>query len=188
MKPARPKIIIPKPAQNGRIWFHQKTNWLQIGIGLLVLIAGSLVYLTDRPPGQTYFVHESRFDISLHDAIPNLFGPIGNVLPDFSHVFAFILITSGILSAGKTGCMVLTTFWLLADILFEFSQKFGYAAANWIPAWFESIPFLENTSAYMRNGTFDWLDVAAILTGAVCAYFTVINTGKGKKIYDADSI
>jgi hypothetical protein len=161
--------------------FCKKTNWLQIWIGLLALVVGSLVYITDRPPGQTHFIHESRFDISLYDKLPNLFGAIGNILPDFSHVFAFILITAGILSTDKTGCMVMTVFWFLADILFEFGQKFGTAAASLAPPWFESIPFLKNTPTYFKHGTFDWLDTAAILAGAVCAYFIMIKTMKGKE-------
>jgi hypothetical protein len=162
--------------------FHQEPNWLQISIGLLVLSIGSLVYLVDRPPGQTYFIYESRFDISLYNTFPNFFGTIGNILPDFSHVFAFILITAGILSTGKTGCLVMTIFWFLMDILFEFGQKFGPAAADLVPAWFESIPFLENTSVYFKNGTFDWLDTAAIIAGSVCAYFILIKTMKGKEV------
>ena len=163
-------------------FFQQETNWLQIVIGLLVLIIGSLVYIVDRPPGLTYFVYESRFDISLYNMLPNLFGTIGNILPDFSHVFAFILISAGILSAGKTGCMVMTIFWFFTDILFEFGQKFGSAAADLVPVWFESIPFLGNTSGYFKNGTFDWLDTAAILAGSVCAYFVLIKTMKGKEV------
>jgi len=162
--------------------FQQKTNWLQIFIGLLVLILGSLVYLVDRPPGQTYFIYESSFDISLYNTFPNLFGTIGNILPDFSHVFAFILITAGILSTNKTGCVVLTVFWFFTDILFEFGQKFGPAAADLVPAWFESIPFLKNTSVYFQNGTFDWLDMTAISAGSLCAYFVLIKTMKGKEI------
>jgi len=161
--------------------FQQETNWLQIFIGLLVLATGSLVYLVDRPPGQTHFVYESHVDISLYDSLPNLFGTIGNIFPDFSHVFAFILITAGILSTNKTGCLVLTVFWFFTDILFEFGQKFGPAAADLVPAWFESIPFLKNTSVYFKNGTFDWLDTAAIIAGSVCAYFILIKTMKGKK-------
>ncbi len=161
--------------------FQRETNWLQIFIGLLVLIIGSLVYIVDRPPGQTYFVYESRFDISLYNTLPNLFGTIGNILPDFSHVFAFILITAGILSTEKTGCMLMTIFWFLTDILFEFGQKFGPDAADQAPVWFEYIPFLENTSFYFKNGTFDWLDTAAILAGSVSAYFVLIKTMKGKE-------
>lgn len=166
-------------------FFQQETNWLQIGIGLLALIIGALVYIVDRPPGQTYFVYESGLDISLYKTIPNLFGAIGNVLPEFSHVFAFILITSGILSAGKTGTMVMTFFWFLTDILFEFGQKFGSAAADLTPIWFESIPYLDNTSVYFKNGTFDWLDMAAIIAGSVCAYFVLIKTMKGNRFHDA---
>jgi len=162
--------------------FQQETNWLRIFIGLLVLIIGSLVYLVDRPPERTYFVYESSFDISLYNSLPNLFGTIGNILPDFSHVFAFILITAGILSTDKTGCVILTIFWFFTDILFEFGQKFGPAAADLVPAWFESIPFLRNTSVYFKNGTFDWLDTAAILAGSVCAYCVLIKTMKGKEI------
>jgi len=182
MKPYRFKGTLSSGGRQKMKLFQQETNWLQIFIGLLVLIIGSLVYIVDRPPGQTYFIYESRVGISLYNTLPNLFGGIGNILPDFSHVFAFILITAGILSAKKTGCMVMTIFWFLTEILFEFGQKFGPAAADLVPVWFESIPFLGNTSVYFKNGTFDWLDTAAILAGSACAYFVLIKTMKGKEV------
>ena len=63
-------------------------NRLQVLIGLTILLLGSLVYVVDRPPGQTYFVDSSPISISLYDILPNLFGLVGNIMPAFIHVFS----------------------------------------------------------------------------------------------------
>lgn len=153
--------------------FQQKINTPPIITGLLVLFSGSLVYIVDRPPEQTYFVDNSILKISFYQTLPNLFGTLGNSLPDFTHVFAFIMITAGLVSCSSKGYILISLLWLITDSLFEIGQKFSTTAIEMIPGWFHSIPFLKNTSCFFQNGTFDWLDLAAILTGSVSACFTI---------------
>jgi hypothetical protein len=153
-------------------------NGVQILIGLGGLTIGTLVYLIDRPPEATYFIHFSRIKVSLYGILPNLFGVIGNSLPDFLHVFSFILLTAGLLSLGKRGSLVICLGWFSIDFVFELFQKFNALPLKIIPKWFNDIPFLENTENYFTQGTFDFLDLIAIALGTVTAYFVLLATNK----------
>ena len=152
----------------------------QILIGVLVLLLGSFIYLIDRPPEQTYFVHSSPVNISLFNTLPNVFGFIGGSLPECVHVFSFILITAGLLSCNKRGYLIICLSWFVIDAAFEIGQRFPARALKIIPDWFTGIPFLENTESYFLHGTFDFIDLAAIAFGAVIAYVVVIATNKGR--------
>lgn len=154
-------------------------NKTQIFIGTVTLILGSLVYLVDRPPEQTYFLYFSNVEISLHSTLPNLFGFLGNLLPAFAHAFSFILITAGIIGCGKRGYLTVCLSWLIVDWTFELGQKYSDLAVELIPGWFAGIPILEATSGYFRVGTFDVLDMAAVLLGAGAAYFVLMKTNSG---------
>jgi hypothetical protein len=151
-------------------------NRLQIIIGIAVLLFGTLVYLIDRPPEQTYFVYLSPINLSLYNKLPKFFGTIGNSLPTFVHVFAFILLTAGLTSCKKNGYITICMGWFLVDIAFEIGQKFSSWSTNIVPAWFEGIPFLENTKNYFTHGTFDFYDIVSIALGAVTAYFVLLKT------------
>lgn len=153
-------------------------NSLQVLIGLGGLLLGTLVYLVDRPPDQTYFLYSSSINISLHDTLPNLFGIIGNSLPEFMHVFSFILITAGLIFCNKRGYLIICLSWFLVDSAFELGQKFNTWSSRIIPDWFTGIPFLENTENYFLQGTFDLIDLAAIAFGTVVAYFVLSTTIK----------
>ena len=156
-------------------------NGVQLLIGLGGLSLGTLVYLIDRPPEATYFIHFSRIKVSLYGILPNVFGAIGNSLPDFLHVFSFILLTAGLLSWQKRGSIVICLGWFSIDFIFELFQKFNTLPLRIIPEWFKGIPFLENTENYFTQGTFDLLDLIAISLGTVTAYFVLLATNKGKK-------
>ncbi|MFH1934581.1 MAG: hypothetical protein ABIN18_23790 [Pseudomonadota bacterium] len=151
-------------------------NKLQVLIGLAGLGLGSLVYIIDRPPDYTYFVYSNSIKINLHNTLPNIFGLVGNSLPAFIHVFAFILITAGFLGCRKRGAIIICLSWLLVDCAFELGQKFNMWSSKIIPDWFIGIPFLENSKHYFLFGTFDFFDLAAITIGAVIAYFVLIVT------------
>jgi len=155
-------------------------NGAQILIGLGGLLVGILVYLIDRPPEATYFLHFSRIKVSLYGILPNVFGAIGNSLPDFFHVFSFIMLTAGFLSWGKKGNLLICLGWFSIDLIFELFQKFNALPLKIIPTWFKGIPFLENTENYFRQGTFDLLDLLAIALGAMAAYFVLLATNKGE--------
>jgi len=157
-------------------------NIPQILIGLSALLLGTLVYVVDRPPVQTYFVHKSFVNISLHNTLPNLFGFIGYSLPSFIHVFSFILITAGLLHCQKRGCIIICVCWSLVDCAFELGQEFNSLLLKLIPNWFEGIPFLENTENYFFYGTFDFIDLVAITIGTTIAYFVLIATNKSERM------
>ena len=161
--------------------FCHKINIRQILIGVVGLLIGTLVYLVDRPPDQTYFVYNTPFNISLFKALPNLFGHIGNSLPSFIHVFSFILLTAGIISCRKKGFLIICLGWFLVDCAFELGQKFISLFLKIIPSWFAGIPFLENTKNYFLYGTFDYIDLAAIIIGTLMAYFVLISTKKNER-------
>jgi hypothetical protein len=166
-----------------RITALNKINWVQILIGVVVLVVGSLIYLIDRPPDQTYFVYSSPINISLSNTISNLFGSIaiGNSLPEFIHVFSFILITAGLIFCNKRGYLIICLAWFLVDSAFEVGQKFTTWPSRIIPDWFAGIPFLENTENYFLHGAFDFTDLAAIAFGTVIAYFVLLITNKRKR-------
>lgn len=153
-------------------------NIFQILIGIFALLLGSLVYLIDRPPDQTYFVFESPVDLSFHETLPNLFGLMGNYLPDFIHVFSFILITAGIISSRKKGYVFICVGWFLIDCAFELGQKYHNISLKIIPDWFDHVPFLENTKNFFLKGTFDIFDMAAISLGTLAAYGVLLLTMK----------
>ena len=76
-------------------------NWVQISIGVVVLAVGSLIYLIDRSPDQTYFVYTISTCMSLHHAVPILFAPLGRNLPAFIHCFPFHCLQQGYYRAER---------------------------------------------------------------------------------------
>ena len=153
-----------------------KTNNFQILLGVVALLLGSLVYLIDRPPDQTYFVYSAPVSINLYNIFPVIFGDIGNSLPAFIHVFSFSLITAGLFSCRKRACVIVCLSWLFLDLAFELGQKYSALPLKIIPGWFDKIPFLENSADYFRCGTFDMLDIAAIAIGGVAAFLVLTIT------------
>jgi hypothetical protein len=145
-------------------------------IGFLVLIIGLLVYLIDRAPNETYFVYYISTWFSLHNIFPNIFGAVGKNLPAFIHVFSFALITAGLLSCQRKGCLVICSSWFIIDCAFELGQRFSIWSSSIIPDWFAGVPFLENSKNYFLLGTFDFLDLVAIAIGSVTAYLILLVT------------
>ena len=152
-------------------------------IGLVTLLFGSLVYVVDRPPSETYFIYSSSISISLYDSFPNIFKFIGNSLPSFIHVFSFILITAGLLHCQKRGYLLICACWFLIDIIFELGQKFNSFFSTIVPNWFSDILFLENCKAYFLLGTYDFNDLAAIAFGSFLAYFILSITIKRRPLW-----
>lgn len=141
----------------------------QILLGVIALGFGVLLYLFDRPPSQVYFIPA---EISLYQGSTSLFGGIGNHLPTFLHVFAFALITSGVLACERRGALWVCVFWFVVDALFEVGQHPAVAAriVSVIPSWFAKVPLLENAASYFERGSFDIFDLLSIFLGALAAY------------------
>lgn len=151
---------------------------LYILLGAIGLSVGTLVYLLDRDPEHIYFIYKHGIDFSLYHALPNLFGPLGNSLPTFIHVFSFILLTAAIISCGKRGHLVICLCWVFVDLLFELGQKFKTWSVMMIPDWFSTIPYLENSRNYFLYGSFDLNDIGSIILGAILAYILLLTTTK----------
>lgn len=158
-----------------------RINGVQVSLGIGALVLGTLVYLISRAPDQTYFVFKSPIDVSLFNYLPDFFGPVGNILPSFTHAFSFIVITAGILSCRQTGCLVICLSWCLVDCAFELGQRFNAWCSMIIPDWFRNVPILENTENYFLQGTFDFADLAAVGLGTATAYFVLLVTTKRSK-------
>lgn len=153
-------------------YMQYKIDWKQILIGGLALGVGIALYVLDRSPAQTYFV---PYAISLFSTTPSVFGRLGNYLPTFLHVFAFCLITSGILSYRKRRVLIVCLFWLFIDGAFEIGQhpSVSEIIIPMIPSLFFDIPVLDNTANYFAQGQFDPIDLISILLGTVCAYLLI---------------
>jgi hypothetical protein len=148
----------------------------RIVIGLAALGIGLLVYLIDRRPDQTYFLLRLGMAHGVRESAPPVFGLLGQNLPAFLHVFAFILITGGILGCGIKGSMLVAVGWFLTDAAFELGQRFPATAELLIPGWFDTLPVLESSRTFFRAGTFDPVDLIAIATGALAAYGLLLMT------------
>lgn len=150
-----------------------------LGIGALGV--GVLIYVFDRQPEFIYFLPGW---LSLNSHLGSLFGSIGNHLPTFLHVYAFILLTVVAASPSISKLIPVCLAWFTLDSLFEVAQI--DAIAQWLaihtPAWFADIPFLENTTRYFLLGTFDVIDLLSIAAGTITAYITVsVLTRRGSK-------
>jgi hypothetical protein len=146
------------------------TQLVAAGIALSVGVA---VYLLDRQTDSVYFL--ARW-IAPAEETYSSFGVLGNHLPTFVHVYAFILLTAVLAAASRAHAIAICLLWLGIDSLFEFAQMpvIARRIAGSIPDWFSGIPFLENTSAYFLAGTFDLLDLCSIAAGALAAYVTIV--------------
>jgi hypothetical protein len=134
---------------------------------------GVLVYVFDRQAEFVYFLPDW---LSLHTQAGSIFGSIGDYLPTFIHVYAFILLTVIVAVPAITKLIPVCLAWFTLDTLFEVAQI--DAIARWIamhtPSWFNGIPFLENTADYFLMGTFHAYDLASIAMGTLAAYLTVV--------------
>ena len=149
----------------------RQSELFAIAFGALSI--GVLVYVLDR---QAEFVYFLPGWLSLHTQVGSVFGSIGDYLPTFIHVYAFILLTVVVAVPAITKLIPVCLAWLIVDTLFEVAQI--EAIAQWLaghtPGWFSGIPFLENTTDYFLMGTFDALDLLSITAGTLAAYLTVI--------------
>lgn len=154
--------------------FRRELDWNLIAIALIALSIGIALYLIDRPASHIYFIPASL--VHHHRDGGLLFGTFGYYLPTFVHVFAFCLLTAGIIGKNRKYALFICLFWLFIDGIFEIAQYPAIARliADYIPAWFDGIPFLENTKNYFLQGRFDVWDMASIITGAVLAYLLIL--------------
>lgn len=156
------------------ISIHQPVK-IQTAAAVTALFIGVFVYSLDRQPESVYFMSSW---MALGDNMNPFFGTIGEQLPTFVHVYAFILLTMAVVSPSRKYVLPICIFWLIIDSLFELAQitVIAHWIARHVPEWFHGIPFLENTTAYFLGGTFDVLDLCSIAAGTLAAYLTIVST------------
>lgn len=160
------------------------SNRTQILLGIIALCVGSFVYIVDRSPDRTYFVYSISNRLSLHNILPSIFGPAGRNLPSFIHVLSFSLITAGLLSCKKRGCLIVCAAWLISDSIFELGQKFNASFSELNPDFLSGIPILENIRGFFLKGVFDVYDLAAMVLGAATAYAILLITMERRLHHD----
>lgn len=158
----------------------RKPSVIYVLIAAVALSVGLLVYLLDRRPEHSYFLSHG---FTFADAPHAWFGVMGNYLPAFLHVYAFILLTVAVAGFSNARLIRIGGAWFVIASLFELGQHPAVSPliAASLPAWFAHIPLLDNTAAYFLMGTFDPLDFLAIVLGIVAAGLTVVLVGYGVK-------
>lgn len=137
-------------------------------IAVTAFIAGMFVYVFDRPAATVYLLPNALSFAGRHHPV---FGALGGHLPEFVHVYAFILLTVAI-SSWPARVLPICGFWWAVDSLFEIGQHPAIAPtiAAALPNWFRGIPILDHTASYFLRGTFDPGDLVSIILGTVVAY------------------
>jgi len=137
-----------------------------VSVAMSALLAGLLLYLTDRPAGSAWLV----------PTVPRLqatisLGSAGLWLPSFVHSFGFSLLTAVVLPACASWRYGACLGWFVVNAAFELGQLPRVAA------WFadstdQARGHSQLTQAlirYFMQGSFGIDDLAAAAAGALCA-------------------
>ncbi len=143
-------------------------NKTQIIAGIIILFSGTFVYVTDRPTESTLFMNTFLSKFSFYNKMPSVFGVYGNNFPALTHVLSFSLLTAGFAGAKKTNYKAICFFWFFVNCIFELGQKYSSFASKLIPA--------KSIQGFFINGTFDYLDILAFISGGIIAYTFLIFT------------
>ncbi|MCW9013687.1 MAG: hypothetical protein OQL06_07875 [Gammaproteobacteria bacterium] len=92
-------------------------------------------------------------------------------IPSFLHIYAFILLSTAVISANIITLRLICIFWLVVELLFEIGQQPSMTDSiiDILPDWFNHA-----IANYFIYGHFDMLDVSALILGVIAAYFTVV--------------
>lgn len=159
---------------------------IQILISFGALLVGLIIYVLYRPLNSSYLgiiIHQLTdippIQIAIHDII-------GGCLPDFLHPFAFALLCMALFqNANQQQRGWICLFWLYVNILFEVGQFYGEYLSRFIIENFHFMPFSKIFSAYFIGGTYDVIDIFAIMLGILSAFFVgEITNNIGGKEYE----
>ena len=157
-----------------------RINKKQLLLGILFLLAGTMVYLVDRPIGSTYFLYKYRSIQIFFHQMPTLYGKLGMFAPEFFHPLAFSLISMSLISSRKSKVMI-CFIWFSIDSIFELGQKFGIELAENLPKWCVTVPTIKGFIDFFVYGTFDFYDLVAIGLGSLTAFLILeLESKKGE--------
>ena len=160
-------IRLTSEAPRTRLFSDDRTS-LQVILGLVVLLVGTLVYVLDRSPAQVPLLSA----ISLFGELPPIFGAIGHSLPTFAHVFAFAVLSTVILGNSRKMALWICAGWFAVDAAFEVGQHplIWERISSVMPGGESQLTVLNSVKNYFVLGTFDAWDLVSIALGAWFAY------------------
>lgn len=138
----------------------------------MLLLFGLLFYLTIRDTDSVYgWPASAYFALGSSDNWSAWTG----ALPSFLHVIAMALMTYAVTGMGKSHALLAASCWVIVDSLFEIAQHEALSSRliNWIPDWFDVTPLLDNLRPHLQRGTFDPIDLIAIISGGMVAWYAV---------------
>ena len=152
--------------------FQSTLDSRQLVTGLGFLIIGALLYILCRPADST---HLGRLLAGIPVCLPfkiHLYKPMAGVLPDYIHPLSFALLTLALLpKAGRVVRTAVCLFWLTIDLMFEIGQRFLFLTKAFLSSVLPEGSLLNLLTGYFDSGTFDHLDILAIILGSITAFF-----------------
>lgn len=151
---------------------HNRHRLLHIAAALFALLLGVLIYVVSRDPRQVFFLGYLPL---INNGILFPSSSLLYSLPSFLHIYAFILLSSVVMSGRAKRRWLIVVLWLVIEILFELGQQHAIATVivAALPAWFQDHSLLRALGDYFMSGRFDLLDVAGLILGALAAYLTL---------------
>jgi hypothetical protein len=146
-----------------------RLNWKQMGIGILLLFAGALEYLTGRPLDSTHLANAADLLSRFVTGLPDIYGGLGPYAPDFFHPLAFSLMCMAFFQSRQARAWS-CVFWVSVNVVFELGQRNGIGMIASLCGYFERLPLLQLAARYFGNGTFDPYDLAAFCVGGLAAF------------------
>jgi len=136
-----------------------------VATGLMAMLVGLLVYLTDRDPA-----HAVLIPAVAAFAGKTLFGALGQWIPSFLHPFAFSLFTAAVLPPQSGWRYRTCAVWCAVNLAFECGQHPLASArlAEWVQGFGNALPG-RMVANYFLLGTFDGGDIVAALLGGLAA-------------------
>jgi hypothetical protein len=159
-------------------------NVKQAILGSFFLAVGITVYVQDRYPIYD-FLSSLRIvlDSNFMQERP-LFGLWSDFAPSFCHAAALCLITGALVHQSKSRFAIVCLSWITIDVFFELMQAMPLNQNALPAAGLAASPFFSNVMYFFSHGTFDPLDLAAVLFGGTTAYLIMIGTcNKTKETY-----
>jgi hypothetical protein len=145
------------------------TRALLVGVAVIALGLGLLVYLADRPAGSAQWL-PGLPGLPIRGGRP-LFGAVGPWLPSFVHPFAFGLLSAAAARRRATPAYGAVAAWWAVNLAFELGQhpRLSAPISQALQSGFGPWPPAQALSRYLLNGRFDGADLLALSAGALAA-------------------
>lgn len=142
-------------------------------LALACLAVGVCVYLFVRPTPVWFVPSPLHAPLLAHSPIGSMLG----FLPVTAHVIALSLLTATTLGARARAATLAPAIWALINVAFEIGQHASVSPLllRILPQRFAEIWLLDQLRPYFAQGTFDPLDIAGALAGALVARILITN-------------